>query len=198
MSYEAIELTITDGLAHIVMNEPDRGNPIDEVFAADFRRAAEYCAGTREVRSVLLSAKGKYFSVRGDLKRLARDRSALSRLESGMLTDLVAGITTLAEADAPVIASVHGIAAGGTVGLIAGCDLVYAAPEASFVSAFSTIGLCTDSGSSYFVPRKVGLARAKEFFLLGESWSSEKAWQNGLVNKIVPAADLAATARMLP
>ena len=112
----------------------------------------------------------------------------------GCCRNLIAGIAALARADAPVVCAVQGVVAGGGVGLVSSADIVLAGPEARFAAAFSAIGLCADSGGSYFLPRRVGSARATEFFLLNETWSAERAQALGLVNRIVPAADLAATA----
>ncbi|SMH54547.1 enoyl-CoA hydratase/isomerase family protein [Mesorhizobium australicum] len=194
MGTRAIRLVIDDGLARLTMCQPERGNPIDEAFAAEFRHAAECCYRNPDVRAVLLDAEGRYFSVGGDLKLLARDRNALPPSVTRMLKDLCYGIELFARGDAPVVASVHATTAGGTVGLVSGCDLVYAAPDATFASAFSTIGLCPDSGASFFLTRRVGARLAKEFFLLGEVWDAETARANGLVNRVVPAAELASTA----
>jgi 2-(1,2-epoxy-1,2-dihydrophenyl)acetyl-CoA isomerase len=195
MKLRSIEFAVEANVAHIAWNEADRGNPIDEVFTSEFREAAELCAARSDIRAVLISARGKYFSVGGDLKRLAQDRHALPSFVSRMLVDMCAAISALAQSNAPVIASVNGIVAGGSVGLVAGCDLVYASPAAAFVPAFTAIGLCPDSGSSYYLPRRVGTTRAKEFYLLGESWNAETARNYGLINRIVPAAELESVTR---
>jgi 2-(1,2-epoxy-1,2-dihydrophenyl)acetyl-CoA isomerase len=197
MQYRSIKVSVENGLGRITLCQPDRGNPIDEVFSAEFRDVAERFYRNPQVRAVLIDAEGKRFSVGGDLKRLARDRAALPSFVSNMLRDLCHGITLFSKGDAPLIACVHGAAAGGSVGLISGCDLVCAAPEVTFVSAFSAIGLCADSGASFFLTRRVGAVAAKRFFLFGETWDTETARLSGLVDRIFPADQLAASAEAI-
>lgn len=191
MRKRSMEFGVLNGVGRILLNQPGRGNPLDDVFASEFRDIAEHCAGNPEVRAVLLLAEGKHFSFGGDLKLLASDRSIFQKTGSGLLSNLVAGIETLARIDAPVICGVQGSVAGGAVGLVAGCDIVVAAHDARFVPAFTTIGLCPDSGSSFWLTRKVGLGRAQSFHLLSETWSAETAMDHGLVNRIVSADELA-------
>ena len=194
MGFASLRFSVADGIGRITLARPERGNPFDDVFARELRQVAETCSARDEVRAVLIDAEGPHFSFGGDLKLLARSRDDLSPFVARLLPDLIAGIAALARADAPVVCAVQGVVAGGGVGLVSSADIVLAGPEARFAAAFSAIGLCADSGGSYFLPRRVGSARATEFFLLNETWSAERAQALGLVNRIVPAADLAATA----
>ncbi|MCO5161285.1 MAG: enoyl-CoA hydratase-related protein [Mesorhizobium sp.] len=197
MDYRSIRVTLDDGLGRITLCAAERGNPIDEVFAAEFRDVAERFHRNPDVRAVLIDAEGRRFSVGGDLKRLARDRAALPSFVGRMMKDLCHGIELFAKGDAPLVACVHGATAGGSVGLVSGCDIICASPEASFVSAFSSIGLCADSGGSFYVTRRVGAVAAKQFFLLGEAWDAETARGHGLVDKVFPADELAASAEAI-
>lgn len=197
MDYRSIKVSVDDGLATITLAAPDRGNPLDDVFSSEFRDVAERFYRNPDVRAVLIEAEGKRFSVGGDLKRLATDRTALPSYVTRMLKELCHGIELFSKGDAPIVASVHGAVAGGSVGIISGCDIVCASPHASFVSAFSAIGLCADSGASFFLTRRAGAVAAKRFFLLGESWDAEMACANGLVDRIFPADQLAASAEAI-
>lgn len=190
MQADAVDLKVSEGIAHIRLVQPNRGNPFDDVFAVQFRQAAETIATRNDVRAVTILAEGKHFSFGGDLRRLAKDRDALPTFGKLLLSNLVVAFEILAEINAPVIAGVQGSIAGGAVGLVAGCDLVFASPSARFVPAFTEIGLCPDSGSSYHLPRKVGLGRAQAFYFLGEVWAIDAALAHGLVSKIVPIEEL--------
>lgn len=191
MSLESLKFSLEDGVARITLAQPDRGNPLDAALCRDLRRVAEDCARRSDLRAVLIDAEGRYFSVGGDLKLLTRDRGGMPALVAGMLADLGAAVSILARLDAPAVACVHGLAAGGAVGLLSGCDFVLAGPEVRFVAAFGGIGVTGDTGCSYHLPRRVGMRRATEFLLLNESWDAPTAFEHGLVNRIVPADALA-------
>lgn len=197
LKLESLKISLVDGIARITLAQPERGNPLDAALCRDLRKAAEECAGRAEVRAVLLDAEGRYFSVGGDLKLLTRDRDALPSLVAGMMADLNAAMLALAELDAPVVACVHGLAAGGAVGLLAGADFVLAGPEVRFVAAFAGIGITGDTGSSYYLPRRVGMRWASEFLLLNQSWDAQQAFERGLVNRVLPADALAGEAMRL-
>lgn len=194
MGLESLKFSLEDGVARITLAQPERGNPLDGVFCRDLRRIAEDCAQRSGVRAVLIDAEGRYFSVGGDLKLLTRDRDAMPPLVAAMLADLSAAVSILARLDAPTIACVHGLAAGGAVGLLSGCDFVLAGPEVRFVAAFAGIGVTGDTGCSYHLPRRVGMRWATEFLLLNESWDAQTAFERGLVNRILPADALAGEA----
>jgi 2-(1,2-epoxy-1,2-dihydrophenyl)acetyl-CoA isomerase len=93
-----------------------------------------------------------------------------------------------------VVVAVHGLAAGGAVALAAGADFALAAPGAKFYAAFAGIGIISDSGGSYFLPRRMGSRRAAQFYMLNETLSAEEAVATGLINRVVPAEDLSAEA----
>jgi 2-(1,2-epoxy-1,2-dihydrophenyl)acetyl-CoA isomerase len=99
-------------------------------------------------------------------------------------------VSRLARCNAPIIATAHALAAGGALGLLAGVDFVLAAPEAVFYAAFTGIGISCDTGTSYFLPRRVGPRKAASFLLLNQTWSAEEAMAAGLVTQIVPRDDL--------
>jgi 2-(1,2-epoxy-1,2-dihydrophenyl)acetyl-CoA isomerase len=191
MELTAFAFEIKDGVAHITMNQPERGNPFDRRFAEEFDWLATECGARTEVRAVLIDAKGRFFSVGGDLNALTRSRDELARFVSAATSNLHMGISRFARMNAPVVAAVHGMAAGGAVALIAGADFALAALDAKFYAAFAGIGIISDSGGSYFLPRRMGSRRAAQFLMLNETLSAEEAVATGLINRVVSADALA-------
>ena len=129
MELTAFAFEIKEGVAHITLNQPERGNPFDRRFAEEFDYLATECTIRPEVRSVLIDAKGRFFSVGGDLNALASSREELARFVSVATSDLHMGIARFARMNAPVVMAVHAMAAGGAVALVAGADFVLAAPS---------------------------------------------------------------------
>jgi 2-(1,2-epoxy-1,2-dihydrophenyl)acetyl-CoA isomerase len=183
----AFDFEVTDGVAHITMSQADRGNPLDGQFAEDLNRLATECSVNPQVRSVLIDARGRFFSVGGDLNSLARDRRDLASFVSTATADLHMAISRLARMNAPVVVAVHGLAAGGAVALIAGADFALASPAAKFYAAFAGIGIVSDSGGSYYLPRRMGGRRAAQFLMLNETLTAEEAATAGLINRVVAA-----------
>ena len=181
----SLDCTIDDGLAHIVLNRPDRGNPIDGEFCREFSLCIAELSERADVRSVLLSARGRLFSVGGDLSLLVKQGDALPRMIKAWTADLHAAIARMIRMRAPVVAAVHGNVAGGSVSLMAAADLVVIAESARISSAFSKIGFSPDSGSTTTVTRRIGVARARRFFLLGETLDANTALSLGLVDHVV-------------
>jgi 2-(1,2-epoxy-1,2-dihydrophenyl)acetyl-CoA isomerase len=187
MELTAFAFEVLDGVAHLTMNQADRGNPFDDRFAEEFDHLATECAVRPDVRAVLIDARGRFFSVGGDLNALSRSREHLARFVSGVTSNLHMGISRFARLNAPVIAAVHGLAAGGAVAVIAGADFVLASPSAKFYAAFAGIGVINDSGGSYFLPRRMGSRRAAQFYMLNETLTAEEAAATGLINRVVEA-----------
>jgi 2-(1,2-epoxy-1,2-dihydrophenyl)acetyl-CoA isomerase len=194
MELTAFAFKVKEGVAHITMNQPERGNPFDRRFAEEFDWLATECATRPDVRSVLIDARGRFFSVGGDLNALSQSREELARFVSAATSNLHMGISRFARMNAPVIVAVHGLAAGGAVALIAGADFALAAAGAKFYAAFAGIGIVSDSGGSYFLPRRMGSRRAAQFYMLNETLSAEEASTAGLINCVVPAEALEAEA----
>jgi 2-(1,2-epoxy-1,2-dihydrophenyl)acetyl-CoA isomerase len=186
ISTKSFECTIDGGLAHIVLNQPERGNPIDGDFCREFNLCIAELSERADVRSVLISARGRLFSVGGDLMSLVRQGDALPRTIKAWTTDLHMAIARMVRMRAPVIAAVQGNVAGGSVSLMAAADLVVMAESARISSAFSRIGFSPDSGSTTTLTRRIGVARARRFFLLAETLDASTALSLGLVDFVVP------------
>jgi 2-(1,2-epoxy-1,2-dihydrophenyl)acetyl-CoA isomerase len=181
----SFECTIDGGLAHIVLNQPDRGNPIDGDFCREFNLCMAELSERDDVRSVLISARGRLFSVGGDLAALASRGDALPVTIKSWTADLHAAIVRMVRMRAPVIVAVQGNVAGGSVSLMAAGDLVVIGRSARISSAFAKIGFTPDSGSTTTVTRRIGVARARRFFLLAETMDADAALAAGLVDYVV-------------
>jgi 2-(1,2-epoxy-1,2-dihydrophenyl)acetyl-CoA isomerase len=190
MSTKSFACTFDDGLAHIVLDQPDRGNPIDGDFCREFSLCIAELSEREDVRSVLISARGRLFSVGGDLMSLVKQGDALPRTIKAWTADLHAAIARMVRMRAPVVAAVHGNVAGGSVSLMAAADLVVIAESARISSAFSKIGFSPDSGSTTTVTRRIGVARARRFFLLAETLDASTAQSLGLVDIVVPDGEV--------
>lgn len=190
MNLTAFAFEIKDSVAHITLNQADRGNPLDRGFSDQLNQLATLCSVNPDVRSVLIDARGRFFSVGGDLNALASDRAELAHFVSAATADLHMAISRLARLNAPVVVAVHALAAGGAVALLAGADFVLAAPEAKFYAAFLGIGIVSDSGGSYFLPRRMGSRRATQFLMLNETLTAQQAVECGLINRVVDPGTL--------
>ena len=182
------------GLARLVLTQPERGNPIDGTFCDEWADAAITLTSDPATRAILLLAEGKNFSVGGDIATFVRNLDALPQLIKRWAADFHAGTSRLQRADAPVVAAVQGICAGGAVSVIAGADYVVAAADAQFVSAYTGLGYCCDGGASVLLSRRMGQARAKRFLMMREILTAEQAFAAGLVDELVPADELAVRA----
>jgi 2-(1,2-epoxy-1,2-dihydrophenyl)acetyl-CoA isomerase len=179
------------GVATLTLTQGARGNPIDGDFVVDFKRAVLKLYDMPGLRAVLLRAEGDNFSVGGDLKALRHDVASLPSLVRSWTSDLHMGLARLWHLPVPILAEVHGLAVGGALGLMAGCDIIVCSESAKFAAAFAKIGFSCDSGTSAVLTNRMGPARAKRFQLLGEILSATQAEQTGLVDRVVPYADLA-------
>src|ERR1700722_12242483 len=182
---KSFECAIDGGVAHIVLNQPRRGTPIDGDFCREFSLCMAELSERDDVRSALISARGRLFSVGGDLAALASRGDALSVTIKSWTADLHAAIVRMVRMRAPVVVAVQGNVAGGSVSLMAAGDLVVIGKSARISSAFAKIGFTPDSGSTTTVTRRIGVARARRFFLLAQTMDAVAALAAGLVDYVV-------------
>lgn len=183
-------LLARDGaVATLRFNRPSALNAVDVPMAHALLRAARHLASDSSVRAVVLCGAGKGFMAGGDLATL---RASPRQAASELIGPLHEALTVLAAMDAPLIAQVHGVAAGAGLSLMLQADFVFAAEGTRFSLAYVNIGSSCDVGASWALPRLVGLRRALEIAMLGETLSSAQALQLGLVNRVVPATELEA------
>jgi 2-(1,2-epoxy-1,2-dihydrophenyl)acetyl-CoA isomerase len=197
----SIEQTVVmeqDGtLLTITLNRPDALNAFDRMtiqrLAAALRTAAEEDA----VRAVVLTGVGRAFSAGQDVREMARETAERGPRAIGdqLRERYNPAIVRLRAIEKPVVAAINGVATGAGLGIALACDLRIASEEASFVLSPVGIGLIPGVGMTRFLPALIGLARASELSFSGERIDAGRALEIGLVNRVVPAGELAAVAR---
>lgn len=153
------------GIAHLRFNRPHALNAIDAAMAAAFCADAQAIAGDAAVRVVVVAGQGRAFQAGGDIAAMALDPVAVA---SELIAGMHGGLRALASLNAPVIASVHGAIAGGGLGVLLCCDLAIAAEGTKFSIAYPAIGASADCGTTWGLPRLVGLRQAMQLALLAE------------------------------
>jgi 2-(1,2-epoxy-1,2-dihydrophenyl)acetyl-CoA isomerase len=181
-------------VARIVFNRPKVLNAIDSETARLFLLACRDIAANPEVRAVVISGAGRAFMAGGDIAQFRDDPDSVP---SSLIDPMHAALSVLTTLPAPVIGSVHGAAAGAGMSIALACDLVIAAEGTRFNSAYVNLATSCDLGASWSLPRVVGLRRAMEIALLSETIDAERAMALGLINKVVPAAQLEAETEKL-
>ncbi len=194
MNFTAMRLEIAEGIARLTFTDAARGNPIDGPFCEEMSEAAIQLSENPAVRCVLIAAEGKVFSFGGDISAFMRDLDGLPRNIKRWTTTLHSAIARLQRMDAPIVTAVHSVCAGGMSAFVAGSDIVIAADNARFVSAYAGIGYSNDAGSSIMYTRRMGIARTRKFLLMNETLTADAALSAGLVDEVVPAAELLARA----
>ena len=194
MSYQSLELTVSDGLARLALNQPDIGNPFNAEFCREWAEVANELLGRRDVRAVLLTGRGKFFSVGGDIQMFSKNLDVLPSKIREWTAGLHMGTARMARLDAPIVAAVHATCMGGACALIANTDLVYSARSARFGAAYSQIGYSCDAGATFGFASRMGIARARRFLILAEMLEAEQAASAGLVDHVVDDAVLMAEA----
>jgi 2-(1,2-epoxy-1,2-dihydrophenyl)acetyl-CoA isomerase len=193
MSYQTILFDITSGVARLTLNRPDRLNSFDSVMHAEVREALGSVEGS-DARVLVLTGAGRGFCAGQDLgDRAVAPSGAAADLGESIEKNYKPLVLALRSLQMPVIAAVNGVAAGAGANIALACDIVIAARSASFVQAFSKLGLVPDSGGTWSLPRLIGNARAMGLALLGDKLPAEQAAQWGLIWRCVDDSELAAT-----
>lgn len=190
--------TVEQGVMTITLNRPDRLNSFNDLMHQQLAESLTQAERDDSVRCLLITGAGRGFCAGQDLNDRNVDPSGPAP-DLGLSVERFYNplVRRLAALPAPVIAAVNGVAAGAGATLALGCDMVLAARSASFVMAFSRLGLVPDCGGSWFLPRVAGRARAMGLALLGEKLSAEQAAQWGMIWQLVEDAELADTSLQL-
>ena len=190
-----ITIEVTGHVATVTLNRPDRLNAFTVDMVEELREALQQVIGNDQVRCIVLTGAGRAFCAGADLDVL---KDIHDRRDEGLARRLVDGSRAvhrlLREARQPVIGALNGVAAGGGANLALGCDMRIASDTARIGQVFAKLGLHPDWGGSYFLPRLVGTARAMELLLSAELLDAGRMAALGLVNRVVPADELAAEA----
>lgn len=194
---DTVKLDICAGVATVSLNRPTQLNALSVEMMQDLNRALAAVAAAQGVEVVVIRGNGGHFMAGGDIREFhahetlephARLHAFRAMIEQ-WINPLVTQIRALHQ---PVIASVEGACAGFGLSLVLACDLALCADNAKFTTAYAHIGLSGDGGISWFLPRVVGVRRATELLLFGDRLDARQAHELGLVNRVVPLADLAA------
>ncbi len=193
-TYETLLYKLSGGVAHITLNRPDAANGINVSMGRDLRDVAIHVDEDPDVRAVLLTANGRLFCAGGDLKSFATLGDSIGRALKGLTTDLHAAQSRFLRMRAPVVVAVQGAAAGAGFPLAMCGDIVLASSNASFTMAYTAAGLSPDGGSTFIIPRLIGMRRMQELTLLNRRLSAAEALEWGLVTKVVELDALATEA----
>ena len=180
-----ISFEISEGIAWIKLNRPEVYNAFNRSMALQMHACLTEAATAEEVRAVVITGNGKAFSAGQDLaEAVAPDGPGLERILKEHYNPIIRSIVAL---EKPVIALVNGVAAGAGANIALACDVVIAHEQASFIQAFSKIGLIPDSGGTYFLPRLIGSQKALALMMTGDKVSAKEAEQMNMIFKAVPA-----------
>jgi 2-(1,2-epoxy-1,2-dihydrophenyl)acetyl-CoA isomerase len=180
-----------DGFAEVVLDRPDRLNALSHTLLVDLRQLFAELEADHDVRAIVLTGAGRAFSAGADLGGGPSDtEDVLRRYYNPLIADMVA-------MDTPLVAAINGVAAGAGFSLTLACDLRIASEAAAFQLSFVKVGLVPDAGSTWLLPRAVGLTRAMEISLLGGRVNAQQAIAWNLVNEVVAPDDLQPRARAI-
>lgn len=186
--YEHLLYEVTDGVAHITLNRPQVHNALSPDLILEITRAVRAAEADATVRVVLLTGAGdKAFCSGADLKAGLGDASSMGDALRSRYNPMILALRNIPK---PVVARLNGLAAGAGCSLALACDVILMSAEAYFSQIFINIGLMPDAGSTFFLPRLVGSARAFELASTGRRVYGPEAVQIGLAQRAVPATEL--------
>jgi len=176
---------INDSVAFITLNRPDKLNAFSREMSLSLQEALDTCEKNSSIRCVYITGAGRAFSAGQDLSEVnnSDESAAMGKILSEQYNPVVKRIRNLSK---PVIAAVNGVAAGAGANIALCCDVIVAAESASFIQAFSKIGLIPDSSGTYFLPRLVGFQKASAIMMLGDKISAKEADEMGMIYKYFP------------
>lgn len=178
----SILFEIKDSIAFITLSRPDKFNSFNREMALLLQNKLDECASLQEVRCVYITGAGKAFCAGQDISELVGEhKMELAQILSEHYNPIVTRIRNLQK---PVIAAVNGVAAGAGANIALCCDIVVAAESASFIQAFSKIGLIPDSGGTFTLPRLIGWQKASALMMTGDKVSANEADRLGMIYKV--------------
>lgn len=188
---------VTDGIGRLTLNRPEAANAIAPEQRRRIIALLEEASDNPDVRVVVIASRGRHFCSGADVERIGGMKAGPKRVGSGarlIMTGAQRLVSAILDCDKPVLTVVQGTAAGLGAHIAYASDVVVAAEEAAFIESFALRGMVVDAGGAYLLPRLIGMQRAKELALLGDKLPATDAAALGLVNRVVPLADLEATA----
>jgi len=197
MTYKTIKFSQRDAIARITLSRPEAANALNFDMGEELYQVARICRDNDEIRAVILDAEGKIFCAGGDVMTFAEAGKALPATLRKLLDSFHPAVAILSTMDAPVIAAVQGVAAGAGLSLLSSCSFVIASESASFMMAYTGIGMSPDGSATYFLPRLIGLRRAEELMVTNRRLDAMEAEQWGLINQVTPPETLSSTVEEL-
>lgn len=190
-SFRTLLYSESGAVATIILNRPKAMNSFNDEMGDELERITDKIRYDQSIRAVLLKGNGGLFMAGGDIRFFYEQMDTMPANVRKIVRTLNATILNLMEMSKPVLASVHGSVAGVGMSLMLACDLVVAAADTRFTTAYSGIGISPDGGASWQLPRHVGPKKAMEWLLLSDIFDAEMAHAYGLVNRVVPPDTLA-------
>ena len=188
MDFQYLKYEVKDGVARISFNRPEVYNALNDAITYELQEALKAVAKDDHVRVVVLTGEGKAFCSGQDLKDSSKQgkRSFMESLRKRYNPIIIA----MRNLPKPIVCRLNGVAAGAGCSLALACDIIVASDEASLIEVFINIGLVPDSGSSYFLPRLIGMTKAFELCSMGNRLKAPEAFQMGIINKVVASSGL--------
>jgi 2-(1,2-epoxy-1,2-dihydrophenyl)acetyl-CoA isomerase len=182
-----IQLEIKNNVAIVTLNRPDKFNSFNRKMALQLQQVLDECESNENVRCIMLTGAGKAFCAGQDISELVGENAiGIDKILSEHYNPIVARIRNIGK---PIIAAVNGVAAGAGANIALCCDIVLAANSASFIQAFSKIGLIPDSGGTFFLPRLIGFAKASALMMTGDKITATEAEKMGMIFKVIDDAN---------
>jgi 2-(1,2-epoxy-1,2-dihydrophenyl)acetyl-CoA isomerase len=183
----SILLNIENKIATITLNRPEVFNSFNREMALSLQNILDQCASDQNVRAIVLTGSGKAFCAGQDLKEVTTPElmPGFRKILEEHYNPIIERIRSI---EKPIIAAVNGIAAGAGANIALACDIVVAAENASFIQAFSKIGLVPDSAGTFFLPRLIGFQKASALMMLGDKVGAAEAFNIGMIYKFYPIA----------
>jgi 2-(1,2-epoxy-1,2-dihydrophenyl)acetyl-CoA isomerase len=182
-----IKFKILDGVAKITLNRAEKYHSFIREMALQLQEKLDHCNDNNKVRAILITSSGKAFCAGQDLGEATDpDGPELTQIIQEHYNPIIRKIRNI---EKPVVAAVNGVAAGAGASIALSCDIVVACESASFIQAFSKIGLIPDSGGTFFLPRLVGLQRAAALMMTADPISATSAMEMGMIYKVFSDKD---------
>ncbi len=180
----SIELYVENGVAKITLNRPESFNSFNREMALLLQKTLDQCNTDAQVRSIVITGNGKAFCAGQDLKEVTSPElnPGFRKILEEHYNPIIQRIRSI---EKPIIAAVNGVAAGAGANIALACDVVVAIETASFIQAFSKIGLIPDSAGTFFLPRLIGFQKASALMMLGDKVSAKDAEQLGMLYKVL-------------
>jgi 2-(1,2-epoxy-1,2-dihydrophenyl)acetyl-CoA isomerase len=179
----SIELQIENAVARVTLNRPEAFNSFNREMALLLQKILDECNANDEIRAIMLIGNGKAFCAGQDLKEVTSPElnPGFRKILEEHYNPIINRIRTI---EKPILAAVNGVAAGAGANIALACDIVIASEAASFIQAFSKIGLIPDSAGTFFLPRLIGFQKASALMMLGDKVSAKEAEQLGMIYKV--------------